>query len=74
MPATVPAAAPCRLGLPGASQAALLALTVVKDGRVLDRFEGNASVPRKSARLQREQSETGPAEAGVTRTARPGRA
>jgi hypothetical protein len=49
MPATVPAAAPCRFGLPGASRAALLALAVVKDGRVLDRFEGNHSAPRKSA-------------------------
>jgi hypothetical protein len=34
MPATVPATAPRRLGLAGAIAAALLALTVVEDGRV----------------------------------------
>ena len=37
-----------------------VALAVVKDSRVLDRFEGNHSAPHRFARLQRERSETGP--------------
>jgi hypothetical protein len=88
IPATVSAAAPCRLGLLGASPAALLALAVVKDGRVLDRFEGNHSPlagpprcggsdqrparPRPGSLERHGQEERDPARAALDHDAGPG--